>query len=84
VILSNRDVFRGHEMARELARMLNEELPEHRSFEYTDISIEGKMAFLEWSYEDDSVRVRRPLLLPLENRKIVTHSIYYTIEEKPQ
>ena len=58
MILSNRGAFRGHEMVRELARMLNEELPEHRSFEDTDISIEGKMAFLERSYEDESVRVR--------------------------
>ncbi len=32
--------------------------PEHRSFEYTHRAVEGRMAFLEWAYEDANVRVR--------------------------
>jgi hypothetical protein len=47
VILINRGTFRGHEGVRELARMLGEELPEHRAFEYTYKAVEGRMAFLE-------------------------------------
>src|SRR5215217_9770111 len=35
VILINRGTFHGHEGIRQLAQMLGEELPEHRSFEYT-------------------------------------------------
>jgi hypothetical protein len=52
VILINQGTFRGHEGVRELARMLGEELPEHRAFEYTYRAVEGRMAFLEWAYED--------------------------------
>jgi hypothetical protein len=54
VILINRGTFRRHEGVRELARMLGEELPEHRAFEYTYRAVEGRMAFLEWAYEDRS------------------------------
>jgi hypothetical protein len=54
VILINRGTFRGHEGVRELARMLGEELPEHCAFEYTYRAVEGRMAFLEWAYEDRS------------------------------
>jgi len=49
VILINRGTFRGHEGVRELAGMLGEELPEHRSFEYTYGAVEGRMAILEWA-----------------------------------
>jgi hypothetical protein len=37
-----------------LARMLGEELPEHCAFEYTYRAVEGRIAFLEWAYEDRS------------------------------
>ena len=56
VVLINRGTFHGHEGVRQLAHMLGEELPEHRSFEYTYRAVEGRMAFLEWAYEDDNVR----------------------------
>ena len=55
----------------ELAQMLGEELPEHRSFEYTYRAVEGRMAFLEWAYEDANVRVRTGRLLPDRGGKIV-------------
>ena len=54
VVLINRGTFHGHERYRQLAHMLGEELPEHRSFEYTYTAVEGRMAFLEWAYEDRS------------------------------
>lgn len=82
VILFNRGAFRGHEGVRELARMLIEELPEHRSFEYTYRAVEGRMAFLEWAYEDDNVRVRDGAdSYLIEDGKIVAQTIHYTIEE---
>ncbi len=85
VILINRGegVFRGHEGVRELARMLGEELPEHHAFEYTYRAVEGRMAFLEWAYEDANVRVRDGAdSYLIEDGKIVAQTIHYTVEQK--
>jgi hypothetical protein len=83
VILINRGTFRGHEGVRQLAHMLREELPEHRSFEYTYTAIEGRMAFLEWAYEDYNVRVRDGAdSYLIEKGKIVAQTIHYTVEQK--
>jgi hypothetical protein len=83
VILINRGTFRGHEGVRQLAYMLGEELPEHRSFEYTYRVVEGRMAFLEWAYEDEDVRVRDGAdSYLIENGKIVAQTIHYTVEQK--
>jgi hypothetical protein len=85
VILINRGTFRGHEGVRELARMLAEELPEQRSFEYTYKAVEGKMAFLEWAYEDAHVMVRDGAdSFLIEDGKIVAQTIHYTVEHKPR
>jgi hypothetical protein len=83
VILINRGTFRGHEGVRRLAQMLGEELPEQRSFEYTYRAVEGRMAFLEWAYEDDNVRVRDGAdSYLIEKGKIVAQTIHYTVEQK--
>jgi hypothetical protein len=83
VILINRDTFRGHEGVREVASMLGEELPEHRSFEYTDRAAEGRMAFLEWAYEHDIVRVRDGAdSYLIEDGKILAQTIHYTVEQE--
>ena len=83
VILINRGTFRGHEGVRQLAHMLGEELPEHRSFEYTYTAVEGRMAFLEWVYEDGNVKVRDGAdSYLIEEGKIVAQTIHYTVEPK--
>jgi hypothetical protein len=83
VILINRGTFRSHEGVRSLAYMLGEELPEQRSFEYTYRAVEGRMAFLEWAYEDEDVRVRDGAdSYLIENGKIVAQTIHYTVEQK--
>jgi hypothetical protein len=83
VILINRGTFRGHEGVRELARMLGEELPEHRAFEYTYRAVEGRMAYLEWAYENANVRVRDGAdSYLIEEGKIVAQTIHYTVEQK--
>ena len=83
VILINRGTFRGHEGVRRLAQMLGEELPEHRAFEYTYRAVEGRMAFLEWAYEDEQVRVRDGAdSYLIENGNIVAQTIHYTVEQK--
>jgi hypothetical protein len=83
VILINRGTFRGHDGVRELAGMLGEELPEHRSFEYTYRAVEGRMAFLEWAYEDANIRVRGGAdSYLIEEGKIVAQTIHYTVEQE--
>jgi hypothetical protein len=82
-VLINRGTFHGHEGVRQLARMLGDELPEHHSFEYTYRAVEGRMAFLEWAYEDDKVRVGDGAdSYLIENGKIVAQTIHYTVEQK--
>ena len=82
VILINRGTFRGHEGVRELARMLGEELPEQHAFEYTYRAVEGRMAYLEWAYEDANVRVRDGAdSYLIEEGKIVAQTIHYTVEQ---
>jgi SnoaL-like domain len=83
VVLINRGTFRGHEGVRQLAGMLGEELPAHNAFEYTYTAVEGRMAFLEWAYEDDNVRVRDGAdSYLIEDGKIVAQTIHYTVEQK--
>jgi hypothetical protein len=83
VILINRGVFRGHEGVRQLARMLAEELPEHRRFEYTHVAAEERIALLEWKYDDASVRVQDGAdSYLIEHGKIVAQTIHYTVETK--
>jgi hypothetical protein len=83
VILFNRGTRRGHDGVRELALLLAEELPEHNAFEYTYVSVEGRMAFLEWAYEDATARIRDGAdSYLIENGKIVAQTIHYTVEGK--
>lgn len=83
VILINRGTFRGHEGVRQLASMLAEELPEHRAFEYTHVAAEGRIALLEWRYEDSETRVRDGAdSYLIEGGKIVGQTIHYTVETK--
>jgi hypothetical protein len=83
VVLTNRGTFHGHEGVMQLAQMLGEELPDHEAFQYTYTSVEGRMAFLEWAYEDSSTRVRDGAdSYLIEEGKIVAQTIHYTVEQK--
>ena len=83
VILINRGTFRSHEGVRQLAQMLSEELPEHQAFQYTYISVDGRVGLLEWTYEDSTVRVRVGVdSYLIEDGKIVAQTIHYTLEQK--
>jgi hypothetical protein len=83
VVLINRGVFLGHEGVRELAWMLAEELPEHLAFEYAHVAAKGRVALLEWTYEDSEVRVRDGVdSYLIEAGKIVGQTIRYTVETK--
>ena len=83
VILINRGVFNGHEGVRQLAGMLADELPEHQAFEYTHVAAWGRIALLEWTYEDAKVRVHDGVdSYLIEHGKIVAQTIHYTVETK--
>ena len=85
LILTNRGTFRGHQGVMELAQMLGQELPEHSAFQYTYRVAEGRMAFLEWAYEDAHVRVTDGAdSYLIEGGKIVAQTIHYTVEQKDQ
>lgn len=81
VVLINRGTFRGHEGVRQLAQMLAEELPEHQAFHYTYVAVDGRVGFLEWTYEDSTVRVRDGAdSYLIEDGKVVAQTIHYTLE----
>jgi len=48
VVLERRGIFRGHNGVRELARLLEQELP-GAPYVYTNRLVEGRVAFLEWT-----------------------------------
>ena len=85
VVLMSRGTFHGHQGVMQLAQMLGEELPEHRGFQYTYTAVEGRMAFLEWAYDDARVKVTDGAdSYLIEDGKIVAQTIHYTVEQKQQ
>jgi hypothetical protein len=83
VILMSRGTFHGHQGVMQLAQMLGEELPEDPGFQYTYTAVEGRMAFLEWAYEDARVRVTDGAdSYLIEDGKIVAQTIHYTVQQK--
>ncbi|MDO3704888.1 nuclear transport factor 2 family protein [Micromonospora sp. C28SCA-DRY-2] len=82
VVLERRGVFRGHAGVRELARLLEEELPGGR-YTYTNRLVEGRVAFLEWTAEADGARVRDGAdSFVIEQGWIVAQTIHYTVERR--
>ena len=80
VILERRGIFRGREGARELARLLEQELPD-APYTYTNRLVEGRVAFLEWTAEAETARVRDGAdSFVIERGWIVAQTIHYTVE----
>lgn len=80
VILERRGIFRGREGARELARLLEEELGP-APYEYTLRLVEGRFAFLEWTADAPHARVRDGAdSFVIEDGWIVAQTIHYTVE----
>ena len=81
VILERRGTFHGRDGARELARLLEEELPD-APYEYINRLVEGRFAFLEWTAEAAHTRVRDGAdSFVIENGWIVAQTIHYTVED---
>ncbi|HEX7095247.1 MAG TPA: nuclear transport factor 2 family protein [Acidimicrobiales bacterium] len=82
VVLERRGVFRGVEGVRLLAQWLLEELGD-APYEYTNVLIEGPVAFLEWTSDGPRARVRDGAdSFFIENGWIVAQTIHYTVEAK--
>lgn len=82
VVLERRGIFRGHAGVRELARLLEEELPD-APYTYTNRMVAGRVAFLEWTAEAEKTRVRDGAdSFVIENGWIVAQTIHYTVEPK--
>lgn len=80
VILERRGIFHGREGALELARVLEEELPD-APYTYTTRLVAGRVAFLEWTAEAATARVRDGAdSFLIEGGWIVGQTIHYTIE----
>ncbi|MER7474403.1 nuclear transport factor 2 family protein [Micromonospora sp. NPDC000018] len=80
VVLERRGVFRGHAGVRELARLLEEELP-GGGYAYTNMLVEGRLAFLEWTADAEGARVRDGAdSFLIEQGWIVAQTIHYTVE----
>ncbi len=82
VILERRGIFRGRKGAKELARLLEQELPQ-APYMYTTRLAEGRVAFLEWTAEAEHARVRDGAdSFVIEDGWIVAQTIHYTVEGK--
>lgn len=83
VILERRGVFHGREGALELARLLEEELPD-APYTYTLVLVADRFAFLEWTAEAAETRVRDGAdSFVIEDGWIVNQTIHYTVESTP-
>lgn len=82
VILERRGIFHGRDGARELARWLEEELPD-APYVYTNRLVAGRVGFLEWTAEAAHTRVRDGAdSFVIEDGWIVAQTIHYTVEDK--
>ncbi|MFO7778164.1 MAG: hypothetical protein R6V28_07430 [Nitriliruptoraceae bacterium] len=83
VILERRGIFHGRDGARELARLLEEELPA-APYVYLNRLVEGRFAFLEWTAEAAQTHVRDGAdSFAIEDGWIVAQTIHYTVEDRP-
>ena len=81
VILARRGTFHGRNGARELARLLEAELPD-AVYTYTTRLVAGRLAFLEWTAEAAHTRVRDGAdSFLIESGWIVAQTIHYTVED---
>lgn len=80
VVLSGWGIFRGHDGVRQLARQLEEELP-NCTFRYGAQLVAGELAFLEWSATCDAGQVRDGAdSFVIRDGRIVAQTIHYTVE----
>jgi hypothetical protein len=83
VVISRHGVLRGHDALRDLARLLQEELPD-ATFEYVTLLAEGEVAFLEWRAESEKTYVEDGAdSFVVRDGRIVAQTIHYAVRERP-
>jgi hypothetical protein len=80
VVLSVYGVHRGHVGTRELADLLERQLPSAQ-FDYTLRLVEGDVALLEWTATADGARVEDGVdTFVVRDGRIVAQTIHYTVQ----
>ena len=79
VLLTGRGVYRGHEGARRLNQMLQDELPK-ASYDYKTVLVDGAVGFLEWSARSKHARVDDGAdSFVIRDGRIIAQTIHYTV-----
>ncbi|WP_206340250.1 nuclear transport factor 2 family protein [Blastococcus litoris] len=82
VVLTAREVFRGHDGLRASAHRLWKALGDGSSYRYTYALADDRMALLEWSGSDEDVRVRCGVdSYLIEEGWIRVQTIHYRVED---
>lgn len=80
VVLTAFGVFKGRGQVRVLADLLDAQLP-GSTFEYTTVLVHGDVAFLEWTADGPTARVRDGAdSYVIRDGRIVAQTIHYTVE----
>src|SRR5262245_5793464 len=80
VVLERRGIFRGLDGVRELADLLMEELGD-APYEYVNVLVDDRIAFLEWTSDGPRAQVRDGAdSYIMEDGRIVAQTIHYTVE----
>lgn len=80
VLLTSFGRFSGHEGVREAAELLERQVP-HANYEYVRRETHGEIAFLEWTADSETARVRDGAdSFLIRDGRILTMTIHYTVE----
>jgi hypothetical protein len=80
VVLTGFGVFNGRDQIRILAELLEAQIP-GGTFDYTTVLVHGDVAFLEWTAEGPTARVRDGVdSFVIRDGRIVVQTIHYTVE----
>lgn len=80
VVLTGFGVFTGRDQVRVLAELLEAQLPD-ATFDYTTILVHHHLAFLEWTAEGPTARVKDGAdSFVIRDGRIVAQTIHYTVE----
>lgn len=80
VVLTGFGVFVGRDQVRVLAELLEAQLPD-ATFEYTTVVVHDDVAFLEWTADGPTARVRDGAdSFVIRDGRIAVQTIHYTVE----
>lgn len=80
IVLTTRGLYRGHDGLRQLAALLQSELPD-AEFNYRTRLIEGEIAFLEWTARAEKAEVEDGAdSYLIRDGRIVAQTIHYTVK----